>query len=247
MNNLLYVGKKVKVGAVSPIISVVEEEHVIEDKEVKYKTETSYDSTLAYGTVKVTQEGIDGLQRVTQKIQYENGYIVNAVVINTEELKPTVNKVIVKGTYSASGPIVIGDESEWAWPTEQPAFLSSFYQWRCLGGACSFHDGIDIYGPGKNSPIFASKSGNVYSSGWNVNGGGNQVVINHNNGYYTVYAHMNSIVRTMVPGQAVKQGQIIGYMGSTGYTTGVHLHFGIFTGAPPYYGGKSFNPMTLFR
>ena len=71
----------------------------------------------------------------------------------------------------------------------------------------------------------ASQGGTVITAGWNAGGYGNYVVIDHGNGYKTLYAHMlnNSIVVKL--GQVVKQGQKIGVMGSTGRSTGTHLHF----------------------
>lgn len=239
-NNLLFAGQKVNVDLISPIISVVVEEHRIEDKVIPFKTDVKYDSSVPFGTNIVTQQGENGLQRVTQKIYYKNGDIIEALIVNPkEELKASINKVIVKGTYSEGGPVVIGDDGVWAWPTITPYIITSSYGYRW--GV--IHEGTDISGCGSGSPIFAANSGNVYSSGYDSTGG-NQVIINHNNGYYTIYAHMLKLYVTT--GQAVTRGQIIGLMGSTGYSTGTHLHFGVYQGVP-YRGGRSFNAMTLFR
>ena len=246
-NNLLAVGQKVDVSLISPIITIVEEEHIVEDKEVSYKTEIKYESTKPYGTVEVTQQGENGLQRVTQKLKKSNGEIIQAVIDTsaTEVLKPTINRIEVRGTYTINGPVTTGSGS-WFWPTNTPYIITSYYTYRInpISGMRELHDGIDISGTGYGSPIYASDDGNVYSSGYDSTGG-NQIIINHNNGYYTIYAHMSKLY--VIKGQTVKRGQIIGLMGHTGWATGTHLHFGVFYGGPPYYGGRAFNPFTLFR
>lgn len=238
-SNLIYVGQRVKIGLISPIVSIIKEEEVIEDKEMKYKTEIKYDKTKPYGYISVTEPGSNGSQRITQKLKSKNGEILTAVITNSEVLIPTINRVEARGTRSFNDPIIIGDGGDWFWPTNYPYIITSSYgyRWGVL------HQGMDISGCGSGSPIYAADAGNVYSSSYESLGG-NQVVINHNNGYYTMYAHL--LKSYVVKGQAVKRGQIIGLMGSTGYSTGTHLHFGVYAGIP-YGGGRSFNPITLFR
>lgn len=85
----------------------------------------------------------------------------------------------------------------------------------------SMHEGIDIAAPG-GTPIVASASGTVILAGW-LGGYGNLVVIDHGGGLSTAYAHQSSIAVGV--GQAVSQGQVVGYVGSTGHSTGNHLHF----------------------
>jgi LysM repeat protein len=95
------------------------------------------------------------------------------------------------------------------------------------------YNGVDIAGP-LNTPIRASASGRVVvsrSGGWN-GGYGSYVVIQHNNGTQTLYAHMNSVAVSV--GQNVSQGQTIGKMGTTGRSTGVHLHFEVRGGKNPF-------------
>ncbi|HNX50834.1 MAG TPA: M23 family metallopeptidase, partial [Thermoanaerobaculaceae bacterium] len=86
------------------------------------------------------------------------------------------------------------------------------------------HLGIDI-AAGSGAPIYAADGGVVVYAGW-INGGyGNMIMIDHGNGYHTVYGHLSSVnVRC---GQSVYGGNLIGYAGSTGYSTGPHLHFEI--------------------
>jgi murein DD-endopeptidase MepM/ murein hydrolase activator NlpD len=90
------------------------------------------------------------------------------------------------------------------------------------------HQGIDFAMP-ENTPLRATAAGTVIAAGWAYTGYGISVVIDHGDGYFTHYAHQN---RTAVEvGQKVKAGQIIGYEGSTGDSTGPHLHFEVHQGA----------------
>jgi murein DD-endopeptidase MepM/ murein hydrolase activator NlpD len=86
----------------------------------------------------------------------------------------------------------------------------------------SGHLGIDI-AAGEGAPIYAADSGVVVFSGWSTGGYGNTIVIDHGNGYQTLYGHLSSTAARC--GQSVSQGATIGYSGSTGNSTGAHLHF----------------------
>ena len=105
------------------------------------------------------------------------------------------------------------------------ARLSSSYGKRKhpILGYTKMHTGTDFAAP-KGTPIMASGDGKVTKAGW-CGGGGNCVKIKHNSTYQTVYAHMSKFGRGIKKGVKVKQGQIIGYVGSTGLSTGPHLHY----------------------
>lgn len=85
------------------------------------------------------------------------------------------------------------------------------------------HTGVDWRAP-RGSPILAAGNGVVEKAGW-ANGYGNQTIVRHGNGYQTSYNHQNAIAPGIAPGVRVRQGQLIGYVGSTGLSTGPHLHF----------------------
>ena len=105
------------------------------------------------------------------------------------------------------------------------ARLSSSYGKRKhpILGYTKMHTGTDFAAP-SGTPIMASGDGKVTKAGW-CGGGGNCVKIKHNSTYQTVYAHMSKFGRGIKKGARVKQGQIIGYVGSTGLSTGPHLHY----------------------
>ena len=100
-------------------------------------------------------------------------------------------------------------------------------------GQWKFHNGVDLAN-NQGTPIYAARSGKVTVATY---GGtyGYYVTINHGDGYSSLYAHMTHY--TVSKGQTVKKGDVIGYMGSTGRSTGPHLHFSIF------HNGSSVNPM----
>ena len=100
-------------------------------------------------------------------------------------------------------------------------------------GYTRMHSGVDMAAPA-GTPIYAAKSGKVTVAGWGSQSG-NYVSINHGDGFASIYMHMTHYI--VSAGQYVSQGQVIGYVGSTGISTGNHLHFGI------SYNGTYVNPM----
>lgn len=102
----------------------------------------------------------------------------------------------------------------------------------------SRHRGLDIGSP-PGTPIHAANAGTIAAAGWDTAGYGNMVLINHGNGYMTRYGHLSEI--DVQAGQAVQKGQVIGLVGSTGRSTGPHLHFEIIRG------GQAQNPYGFLR
>ncbi len=106
-----------------------------------------------------------------------------------------------------------------------------------IDGYNKMHKGTDFAAP-LGTPIMASGDGVIKKAGW-CGGGGNCVVIRHNSSYQTVYAHMSEFAKGIRSGVRVKQAQIIGYVGSTGKSTGPHLHYEVI------FNGKKINSQTL--
>ena len=104
-------------------------------------------------------------------------------------------------------------------------------------GFNKMHTGTDFAAP-EGTPIMASGSGTITRAKW-CGGGGNCIKIKHNSTYETVYAHMKNFAKGMRAGKRVRQGQIIGYVGSTGMSTGPHLHYEVIVN------GKKTNSQTL--
>jgi murein DD-endopeptidase MepM/ murein hydrolase activator NlpD len=114
------------------------------------------------------------------------------------------------------------EQADWVHPMPGAA-TTSCYGWRW--GA--MHAGVDLAGP-NGTPIRTVGAGTVTDAGWVFGGYGISVVIDHHNGVYTHYAHMSDVA--VSPGQSVSPGQTIGYEGSTGDSTGPHLHFEVHQG-----------------
>ena len=106
-----------------------------------------------------------------------------------------------------------------------------------IDGFNKMHRGTDFAAP-MGTPIMASGDGVIKKAGW-CGGGGNCIVIRHNSTYQTIYAHMSKFARGIRSGVRVKQGQTIGYVGSTGKSTGPHLHYEV------VFNGKKINSQTL--
>ena len=106
-----------------------------------------------------------------------------------------------------------------------------------IDGFNKMHKGTDFAAP-MGTPIMASGNGVIKKAGW-CGGGGNCIVIKHNSTYQTIYAHMSKFAGGIRSGVRVKQGQIIGFVGSTGKSTGPHLHYEVVVN------GKKVNSQTL--
>ena len=124
------------------------------------------------------------------------------------------------------------DDDGWRIPCSYK-IISSAYGYRSSG----WHNGVD-FANDRGTPIYASRTGTVTTAKSLTYSYGNYVVINHHDGYSSLYAHMDYYIVGV--GDYVVQGQLIGYMGSTGNSTGNHLHFTVF------YDGSTVNPMDLF-
>lgn len=192
------------------------------EEEVAFAIETTKSNEYTKGTTKVLQEGQNGLRRVTfQNVYDTNNVLVEQTILSTEVIKEPVNKKVVQGTKKVkSSTKFITGSGQFIWPVPNYRYCSRWY-----GGR---HRGVDICAPA-GTPIYASAGGTVTKAGYNKAGAGTgygySVIINHGGGYSSVYAHCLSL--TVSAGQTVKQGQLIGYVGSTGRSTGNHCHFEI--------------------
>ncbi len=251
VDSLLSIGQEVNIALINPVLSLSYEMHIVEDTETDFDTEVTYDDNEYTTYNEVTQPGVKGVRRITRKQKYTNG-VENqgGYIASYEDLKAPVSEKVTKGTKQPpyGGGYVSGTYidtgASWAWPTNSPYIITSPYAYRWG----TLHDGTDISGTGFGSPIYAALDGTVINAGYGGMVGssaGYNVVIDHGNGYYTVYAHLSSVGVSV--GQKVNRRQKIGAMGQSGTATGTHLHFAVFVGGPPYQGGQSMNPMSLWQ
>ena len=212
-------------------LTVVREEETLEvritkveswEEEIAYTTETTKSKELNSGTKRVTQKGENGIRTVTaQRVYDANGNQLSQQILSTVVTKEPVTEKVTVGTKKvSSGASYITGSGRFIWPVPGYRNCSRWY-----GGS---HKGVDICAAA-GTPIYASAGGTVTKAGYNRagagNGYGNSIIINHGNGYTTLYAHCLSLV--VHAGQSVKQGQLIGYVGSTGRSSGNHCHFEI--------------------
>ncbi len=142
--------------------------------------------------------------------------------------RQTISEIVGGRSPATVAPSYAG--REFIWPVPATNRISSYYG-RRWGRK---HEGIDIPAP-RGTRIVAAADGLVVYAGAGLGGYGNIVVLGHPNGYFTVYAHTHRIL--VVKGQKVRKGQLIAQVGSTGRSTGPHLHFEI------RYAGQSYNPL----
>ncbi len=137
------------------------------------------------------------------------------------------------------GSIVSNNGAYLQWPVPSSHRMTSFYGWRTdpFGNGSGFHTGLDI-ADGMGTHIVSAEDGVVVHAGWQ-GGYGNLVKIQHDNGAMTYYGHLSGF--NCHVGQRVKRGQFIAYMGSTGYSTGPHLHFEV------RFNGQHTDPLNYLR
>ena len=139
---------------------------------------------------------------------------------------------------SSGGSSAPASGGSWRVPCSYRKLTSAFgYRDAPTSGASTYHQGVDLAGP-EGTPIYASRGGTVTAATFG-SAAGYYVSINHGDGFSSIYMHMTHYV--VSKGATVSQGQLIGYMGSTGVSTGSHLHFGI------AYNGTYVNPANYIR
>lgn len=205
------------------------------DIQVPFGRQTVKTAEKEKGYSAVTTAGQNGLNRKTETVELINGEEVSRSEVSLEVIKAPVTEVTTVGT---AVPVVTATQRAKAQsagfilPLNRGVFKISAY-W----GDGRGHKGIDMCAD-KGTPIFAVAAGTVVSAGWD-GAYGYSVVIDHGNGIKTRYAHQSAM--TVKAGQTVAQGDQIGLVGSTGNSTGNHLHFevlvnGTRTNPAPYIG-----------
>lgn len=215
-DSVLQIDQEIHVTALQPFMDVVVDKEKVVKKKISFEKEVEETDDLYEGEKEVTQKGKDGKEEVHYAINEENGERVTEKVTDRNVVKKPVKKIVRIGTKV----IPSRGTGDLSWPVDG-GHISSHVGTRWG----SMHKGIDIAGP-HTKTITAADNGVVTEAGYNSGGYGNKIVINHNNGMKTVYAHLSSI--DVDVGQTVEQGHSIGVMGSTGNSTGLHLHFEVY-------------------
>lgn len=212
------IGAIVQLSEEVPYLQVETTEEVVYSEVIDYQTVTTEDDDMYKGETEVDVAGVEGEKEVTALVTYKNGVAIKREILNEKVISEPVTKYQRQGTRETRTPVSTGSggSGDYFWPVDG-GYISAYQ------GDGRGHKGIDIAAP-YGTPIYAAESGTVIEVGGGWNGGyGNCVRISHDDGNVTVYAHQSSIA--IEYGDYVVKGQIIGYVGSTGDSTGNHLHF----------------------
>lgn len=204
------------------VVAMVEGEKV---EAIPFETKTELNRSVS--GVRIKQEGKNGEKKVVYVATKVNGVVDKRQVKEETILKEAVTRVLVKGSTTVTVASRGGGTGVLDWPAYGP--LSKYYG--------RGHTGLDIAAR-NGSPIRAADSGTVTFTGWQ-GGYGNFIIVNHGNGMITRYAHCSSI--SVSKGQQVARGEAIGAIGSTGRSSGPHVHFEVLTG------GSFNNPLSYLR
>ena len=218
-----------------------------ENKEILANLQAASDDALQQLTL--TEDELSGLSQEIQDYYAAAAAAAAEAAARAAAQQSSGNSSSTYTDSSASSYIDVPSTGGYVWPCPGFYYLSSSYEeWR----GASNHGAIDIAGSGiMGTGVYAAASGTVISTcsscthNWGKyyscgcgGGYGNYVWISHGNGKETIYGHLTSL--TVSTGQTVSAGQLIGYVGSTGYSTGPHLHFEC------RYNGVRYNPMSEF-
>lgn len=213
--------------------SIVAAKETIENSKIKLEANKK---TLNYKKATLNSKYTESQSLLNSLVNDENELRQQQIKINEEMEKIDEEIRQMLEDKGSSGEFVGG---QFLWPVPNYSTITSKFGWRTLYGRANWHTGIDISGRnilGKN--IVAANAGTVIKAVTTYvpkKGYGKYVMIDHGGGYTTMYAHCTSL--SVKVGQQVKRGEVIAQVGSTGNSTGPHLHFGI------YINGKEVDPL----
>ena len=231
LQDKMYPGEQIIVKGAKNLLTVKVIKEQTYEKEIGYNTIETKDKNEYTDYSKVTRDGENGLEKRTDKVTYINGVEVSRENITSEIVKSAVDKEVTVGTkerpknkfssYSGTGK----STGALMWPVPAVRGISSGYGYR--GGY--MHSGIDISSGGAyGQTIVAADGGVVTSVSYSGYGYGYHLEVSHGNGISTLYAHCSNIY--VKPGQTLSKGQPVAAVGSTGSSTGPHLHFEVRVG-----------------
>ena len=219
--------------AANPSLEVKVTKTEVTEQEIPYGTTYVDDPNYFKGYTELVSEGRNGVREITAQVVYINDQPIKTVMVQTKDISQPVNRVVKRGSRVIRTKTLEG--KSWNVTFENPlpsGWLSADME------DYTGHTGIDLAAP-RGTPVYASAGGTVVMAGW-YGEYGYCVIIDHGEGVKTLYGH-NSFLTVQV-GQTVKQGEQIAKVGSTGNSTGNHVHFEIRVGSkfldPLIYIGK---------
>lgn len=199
-----------------PYLSVRTVDQLTYEEAIPAPVEYVEDDSMYQGDTKTLDPGAEGSALVSARVTYLNGMEQERDVTSYQQLTAPKTKTVAKGTKARPKTMPTG---HFIWPVR--GRITSNYGSRTLFGTYNFHGGLDIACP-YGTPVKAADGGTVTFAGWQGSYG-KLVIIRHDNGKETYYAHNSSL--TVSAGQKVYQGQQIARVGMTGTATGYHCHF----------------------
>lgn len=227
--NRLMVGDVLNVKELTPVLSVQTVDNITYTESIECPVETREDSSMYKGETKIITQGVEGEAQVNATVTYVNGQETERVINSSVTVREPTTTVKAVGTKEKPKTASTGSYS---WPIT--GRITSYFGGRYIFGSYSYHSGIDIscsYG----AAIKAADGGTVTFAGYKGSYG-YLVIITHDNGTQTYYAHNSSLL--VSAGQKVYKGQQIAKAGSTGRSTGTHCHFEV------RVRGTSVNPLS---
>lgn len=220
-------------GVINRMVSLRDSVEASKNEVVAYRAEQQEARNLVQGK----QDALNA--KIAEKTSYMKALekdvakyeqMEKAAAAQEESLKASVSAVSSRGTVSSSGRIIY-DGGVFCWPAPSYTYISSEFGYRIhpVYGTKKYHSGMDMAAPG-GSPILAAANGTVRFAGWN-GGYGYCVIIDHGNGIQTLYGHSSKLL--VSKGQTVTRGQKIALVGTTGTSTGNHLHFEVLNNGTP--------------
>ncbi len=190
--------------------------------EVTYETTTEESNQISIGQSAVLSAGVNGKAKNIVQEKYLNNYKIGEDIIDSQIIVEPISEIIAIGTKQnksnalpSQGSDLLDGTGVFMWPVDG-GYISDYF-----GGARN-HKGLDIGAP-EGTSAFAAENGEVLASGWNMGGYGYFVMVNHSDGYATLYGHLSKLL--VSNGQKVNKGDVIGQIGNTGDSYGSHLHF----------------------
>jgi murein DD-endopeptidase MepM/ murein hydrolase activator NlpD len=211
------VGAKIQLSADVPYLSVLVTKPLTYTVDIPFEIESSYDSSMFKGKTTITSRGKVGSETIIADATYRNGTQISRNIISrTQTLAPVTQYQIVGTKEPKTYVSTQGGSGEYHWPVEG-GYISAYM------GDRRGHKGLDIAAPyGTN--IYAAANGTITRIGDKGDGYGKAIFIANDDGFTTVYGHMSKTA-DFAKGDYVVKGQLIGFVGSTGNSTGNHLHF----------------------
>lgn len=250
IEEVIHVGDSILVSNQVNFLQIKEMRTAKRQEPIKFETEEKETKKLYAGKTRVKREGKDGVKEITEMLTIVDGVVTATKQMGEKVLTEPVNEIIEVGTKSKpkpskkpgssssgnAGSAIINTPSggKFAWPA--PGCNTITAGWYYSSGR--YHGAIDLAssnGSAGGRPVVAADAGTVIKAGWDGSHG-YRVMIDHGGGLVTSYSHMQKGSISVKVGQRVQRGQTIGRVGSTGNSTGNHLHFEV------HRNGKKVNP-----